>query len=148
MIKRIEVYDLDDTCINSRHRQHYSYGILDLARWRANSTPLQIMEDTLLPTAKLMQDAILNATVFVVVATARELQQADCAFLVKHGMQPNHTISRRAGDSRPDALLKHAGLRRLLSLRQFAGLPCDMYDDKAANLEAVAPLGIVGHLIK
>ena len=111
----MKIWDLDGTVICSRHRQLAdSQGNLDLAAWRANSTPEKIAQDSLLPLAKYLQaDIWLDQP--AAICTARVLGEADLAYLERHGIKPSIILSRREGDTRPDAELKRALIKKYIS---------------------------------
>jgi len=143
-MKKILIYDLDGTLISSDHRyRNLESGSIDLPYWIRNATPANIAKDTLLPLAAHYKAAILNPLAYVIVATARLMSDADYAFLHSKLGKPDHIISRRgATDNRPDPVLKVAGLRKLLNLKQFKGKPATFFEDNPLNIEAVAKLGI------
>jgi len=144
MIKSIEIYDLDGTLIDSDHRyRNLPDGSIDLPYWRRMATPSNIAKDTLLPLAAQYKAAIANPAVYVIVATARVMEQADLAYLYGKLGKPNHIISRRDdNDARRDYVLKVAGLRRMFNLRQFRACSKVFYDDNILNLQHVAKLGV------
>jgi len=111
----MKIWDLDGTVVCSRHRQLAdSQGNLDLAAWRANSTPEKIAKDSLLPLAKYLQaDIALDQP--AAICTARVLGEADLAYLERHGIKPSLILSRREGDNRPDAELKKALIKKYIS---------------------------------
>ena len=45
MIKKIKIYDLDGTLLDSSHRYRAVGGKIDLAHWRENDTPAMVMKD-------------------------------------------------------------------------------------------------------
>jgi len=144
MIKSIEIYDLDGTLIDSDHRYRtLPNGSIDLEYWRRMATPSNIAKDTLLPLAAQYKAAIANPAVYVIVATARVMEQADLAYLYGKLGKPNYIISRRGdNDARHDYVLKVAGLRRIFNLRQFKACSKLFYDDNVLNLQHVAKLGV------
>ena len=102
----MKIWDLDGTVICSAHRRLAdSQGNIDLDAWRANSTPEKIAQDSLLPLAKYLQaDIALDQP--AAICTARVLGEADLAYRARHGIKPSLILSRREGDTRPDAELK------------------------------------------
>jgi len=146
MIKSIEIYDLDGTLIDSDHRYRTlpDGKTIDLAYWRRMAAiPDNVAKDTLLPLAAQYRVAIANPAVYVIVATARVMKQADLAYLYGKLGKPNYIISRRGdNDARRDYVLKVAGLRRIFNLRQFRACSKVFYDDNILNLQHVAKLGV------
>lgn len=110
------IFDLDHTVIDSSHRQAtLPDGSLDLAHWRENSTAEKIMQDKLLPLAKVWRDLQNSPAVCIIVCTARVMGKADFAFLESHGLRYDVCLSRKLEDTTPDDILK------ILSLKSFAG---------------------------
>jgi len=92
--KHITIFDLDRTVIDSDHRTPYDNdGNLDLAAYRDNQTHANIMNDTLLPLAKLMQSRIAQGET-VVIVTARRMIKSDYIYLRKNGLKTAYTCSR------------------------------------------------------
>lgn len=137
-IKKIRIYDMDGTIVCSLHRYRTMPcgKRIDLEYWRANEP--RAYDDSLLPLASTYAADLQDPETFVVIATARVLNGPDYAFLADKLGMPDHIISRKAGDTRSGAELKVLGLRRLLSLKQFAGVQ-DMvfFEDNRAYLDAV-----------
>lgn len=106
------IFDLDGTTICSKHRQAtLPDGSLDLAHWVQNNTPEKIARDSLLPLASFWRAAVA-ARLPVIVCTARVLQDADYAFLARHGLTYTACLSRKEGDTTPDAALKVRALNQ------------------------------------
>ena len=140
MIKRIEIYDMDGTLVSSLHRfRTGENGKIDLAHWVENCTPEKIAQDSLLPLAKKYQAEIADPTVYVVIATARYMQQADFDYVRDVLGMPNKIVFRNAKNNHMrGADLKIAGLRFLNSLKQFTNLPRKFYEDNKDYLYPVA----------
>ena len=68
------IFDLDDTTINSQHRQGET-----LADWIANNTPENVAKDSLLPLAHSWR-TIDQSRDIVVVMTSRVIGDADLHF--------------------------------------------------------------------
>ena len=82
---------------------------------------------------------------FVVVATARNMQEADFDFLDNQGIKPNLVLSRNKTEmSKADAELKANKLKKLFNLKQFKSIPKFMFEDNTSVLSRVRELGIVG----
>ena len=104
-------FDLDDTVIDSSHRQRINAdGSIDLAFWRANSTPEQIMLDAALPLAETWRRAKAQGDM-VSVCTSRVMSAADVAMLHGHGLEYDFCLSRKPWDERGCGELKLSMLR-------------------------------------
>ena len=142
-IKKIEIFDMDGCIVDSLHRYRTITDPdgkvrIDLQHWRDNE--IHAMADSLLPLAKHYQESLQNPEIYVIIATARELKEPDFQFIREILGMPDHIIGRRIGDSRSGAALKLLGLRKLFSLKQFAGIGADcitFYEDNIAYLKAV-----------
>lgn len=136
------IFDLDGTTICSKHRQAtLADGSLDLAHWKENSTPKKIAGDSLLPLADFWRAAVA-ARIPIIVCTARVLQDADYAFLARHGLTYTACLSRKQGDTTPDATLKAVALKQYArSIGQTWAHFCARavaYDDNQAVLRMYA----------
>ena len=141
------IFDLDDTVIDSSHRQRLlSSGSIDLEYWRAHSTVGLIARDSLLPLAVKMQEAIAD-DLDVWICTSRVMGAADYAFLRMHGLHPRGgIISRLQGDERGCGELKLAKLRAVAAgmgqtWPRFAGNSI-MFDDSAEVQKIVGGAGL------
>lgn len=140
----IYIFDLDHTVIDSSHRQlTHADGSLDLAHWIDNCTHDKIMQDKLLPLARLMRSAYSQGHE-VIVCTARVLGLSDRIFLAKNDLFASAILSRPKGCTDGDADLK-----RKLLLSHFEGVPLArwarnavFYDDNLGVLEMAKKLGI------
>lgn len=94
MNKRIYIFDLDRTVINSDHRTPYKEGHdLDLNAYRALQTHNNIMRDTLLPLAQYMRLLMAQGET-VVIVTARRMIKSDYIYLRKNGLRAVFICSR------------------------------------------------------
>lgn len=137
-MKRIAIYDMDGTIVCSLHRYRTIDGKIDLQFWRDNEP--RAMEDSLLPLAEQYRADLADKDCFVIIATARVLNNPDIEFINTKLGKPDYIISRKSGDSRSGALLKVLGLNKLFSLKQFAKVKKDcivFYEDNASYLKAV-----------
>ena len=140
----IYIFDLDHTVIDSSHRQlTRADGSLDLDHWIENNTADKIMQDKLLPLARLMRSAYQQGHQ-VIVCTARVLSIPDYVFLEKHNLRAHAILSRPFGCTDADADLK-----RELLLGHFRNQPLArwarkavFYDDNIGVLEMAKKLGI------
>jgi len=137
-MKKIAIYDMDGTIVCSRHRYRTdSTGTkIDLAYWRENQ--YKAFDDSLLPLAEQYKSDLINPDVYVIIATARILNQPDIDFInIKLG-KPDYIISRKDNDSRSGGLLKILGLKKLFSLKQFQKVKdIIFYEDNTSYLKAV-----------
>jgi phosphoglycolate phosphatase-like HAD superfamily hydrolase len=142
MIKNISIFDLDGTIIDSSHRQMVkSDGTLDLAKWFENATAEKIFADKVLPLAQQVRKR-QKAGDFVMVCTARNMQDADFEFLQNEGICPDKIISRPKGNMEPDGVLKAKQLRSLFNLKQFQKASKIMFDDAASVRSSLRKIGI------
>lgn len=141
LIVKIEIYDLDGTVIDSSHRYRtitdWASGEtrIDLEHWRANE--YKAMDDGLLPLAEQYMRSLADRSIFVIVATARVMNDPDWQFMREVLGMPNYFISRKDGDSQSGNTLKIKGLQKLANLRQFDMSKAVFYEDNASYLKAV-----------
>jgi len=142
MIKQIHIFDMDGTIVDSLHRYKINpaTGKIDLAHWLEHDTPEHIAKDK--PKgdlAEIYKEMISDPEIYVVIATARVLKDADYDWIEKHIGIPDKIISRNGrGDTRKGAKMKIDGLRYLKNLRQFANIPKWFYEDNKEYLYPVA----------
>lgn len=150
MIKKIHIYDMDGTIVCSLHRfRTLDNGKIDLQYWIDNCTPEKIAQDSLLPLAEQYKSDLADPNTYVVIATARVLEDADMAFIRNRLGEPNYIISRQGRkDSRRGADMKTAGIKRLLNLRQFRNAEIHFWEDNPDYLSGVcAATGAVPHFV-
>ncbi len=140
------IFDLDHTVIDSSHRQiTRPDGSLDLAAWRQNNTRANIMRDTLLPLAAQWR-RLAKKNVTIVICTARVMGEHDYEYLRRHGLRWDACLSRREGDTTPDADLKEKMIRNYARTRPMgwakfcATAVC--YDDNKSVLKMLDRIGI------
>ena len=142
MIKNISIFDLDGTIIDSSHRQAtLPDGTLNLEHWFENATAEKIFDDTVLPLATQVRKR-QKAGDYVMVCTARNMQDADFEFLQNEGICPDKIISRPSGNTEADGVLKAKQLNSFLSLKQFAKANIVMFDDAASVRSTLRKIGI------
>lgn len=148
MIKRVQVYDMDGTIVDSRHRYRTVINdkgqeVIDLEYWRANE--YRAYDDSLLPLAEQYAKDIADPECYVVIATARVLGVPDMAFIRDKLGMPDKIISRNNGDNISGGILKVKGLRPLRNLKQFKNAVWVFYEDNLAYLKTVCnAFGIMG----
>ena len=140
MIKEIHIYDMDGTIVDSLHRfRTLPNGKIDLQYWIENCTPEKIAQDTLLPLAEQYQEQLKNPEIYVAIATARVLEDADMDYIKNVLGMPNKIVSRNGrADTRKGVEMKIAGLRFLKNLKQFKNKACHFYEDNLEYLHGVA----------
>jgi hypothetical protein len=112
MIKRIAIYDMDGTIVDSTHRYRTiltdAGERIDIGFWRENQH--LAMLDGLLPLANKFWDDLDDPECYTIIATARVMGEPDWEFLnTKLGM-PDYVISRTNDDFQSGATLKVNGL--------------------------------------
>lgn len=157
MIKKIKIYDLDGTLIDSSHRYRTDETgkRIDLDYWRKNETPEKIMQDKFLALKSWLDIDLKRRDTYVIFATARACIKGDTnyQFLQKHGIMPDKFIHRQgATDSRGGAALKISGIKPILNLAQFKHATIHIFEDNINYLyDMVQALKgrhpIVGHFI-
>ena len=108
-IRKVSIYDMDGTIVDSSHRYRTINGKIDLEYWRANE--YRAMEDGLLPLADQYMDELRDPSVYVIIATARVMGNADWRFVRDILGEPDYFISRAAGDNQSGGTLKIKGLQ-------------------------------------
>ena len=134
-IKKIAIYDMDGTIVNSLHRYRTIDGKIDLQYWRDNEH--RAMQDTLLPLSEQYKKDIADNNTYVIIATARVMREADYLFVDTILGKPNYIISRKDGDSISGGLLKINGLSKFFNLRNFKNAVAVFYEDNATYLKTV-----------
>lgn len=136
-IKRVEIFDMDGTIVDSSHRYRtLACGTkIDLEYWRANE--YRAMEDKLLPLAAFYQECLNDPECYTIIATARVMGDADWNFVKTVLGMPDYFISRKAGDTISGGKLKINGLQKFFNLRNFANAEFTFYEDNTTYLKAV-----------
>ena len=138
--KKICIYDLDGTIIDSSHRaRHDKNGKLDLDHWKRNCTKENIFRDDLLPMYwQLVHD--YKQGDIIVICTAREMSKYDFQYLHEMGIYYDY-IKHRGNSTSLDYKLKRRLLNPFFNLRQFQKLEKFFYDDNQLNLGAISDMG-------
>ena len=134
------IFDLDDTTINSQHRQGET-----LADWIALNTPENVARDSLLPLADSWK-TIDQSRDDVVIMTSRVIADADLAFLAGAGLRYRFIYSRPMGSMIPCGQLKAAMVRQCArdlgwSLARLTK-QAYMFDDSGEVREALTAMGV------
>ena len=139
------IFDLDGTIVDSSHRAvTLPDGSINLAHWRENSTPEKIALDSLLPLADTWRSVQENHR--IIVCTARVMSDADRNFFYRNGLRWDFLLSRKEGDTTPDAELKLQQLNSLAthlfySWREFASRAV-MFDDNLKIIDLLSRHGL------
>ena len=133
--KKIVVFDLDGTVIDSSHRTPSNPdGTLDLQGYYKQRTRQNIFKDTLLPLADVMKDKYRSGDYHVVVCTAREIDQDDLEFLEYHGLKYHEMLDRTNCRKK-----YHWGLRdpqyKTKQLKIYRHKTYTFYDDAKPTIE-------------
>jgi phosphoglycolate phosphatase-like HAD superfamily hydrolase len=143
--KRLAVFDLDETLIDSSHRTpNKPDGTLDLDKYFAMKNRKSIFEDSLLPLADTFKRLDRKEN-YVVICTARAMNQDDWDFLAAHGLDAHLVLCRPLDGSEnhiKDAALKARKIQRLRNLKQFRGKPVVMFDDAIPVIRAMRQIGV------
>lgn len=135
MIKRLAIYDMDGTIVDSTHRYRTINGKIDLQFWRDNQH--KAMQDKLLPLAAQYKADILDPECYVIIATARVMNGPDYQFIDEILGKPDYIISRKPDDNISGATMKINGLTKFFNLKNFRNASAVFYEDNAAYLKAV-----------
>jgi phosphoglycolate phosphatase-like HAD superfamily hydrolase len=134
-IRKVSIYDMDGTIVDSSHRYRTINDKIDLQYWRDNQ--YRAMEDGLLPLADQYMDELRDPSVYVIIATARVMNNPDWQFVNDILGVPDYFISRRDGDTQSGATLKIKGLQKFFNLKQFRLADAVFYEDNTQYLKAV-----------
>lgn len=151
MIKKIAIYDIDGTLVDSMHRFRVNpeTGRIDLDFWIENDTPEKIELDKLLPLADRYKNDLKNPEVYVILATARacEFGDANYEYIDKNLGIPDRFIHRKGReDTRGGAELKIKGIKPLLNLKNFKDATVHVYEDNIDYLKDLSDFFAKSHL--
>ena len=145
-MKRVVIFDLDETIIDSKHRTpNKPDGTLDLERYFELKNRDSIMSDSLLPLAAFFK-ALDRSENYVVICTARAMNQDDYDFLALHELHAHKILCRPLDGSENhirDGQLKRRKIQRLKNLRQFHNKPFVMWDDASPVIREMRRMGVV-----
>lgn len=138
-IKRVAIYDMDGTIVDSSHRYRTIVDEkgerIDLDFWRENEH--LAMNDGLLPLAEQYRQDLANPEVYVIIATARVMNDPDWKFVTEILGEPDYLISRKSGDTQSGKTLKIGGLAKFFNLVNFKNADFVFYEDNIDYLKAV-----------
>jgi len=144
MIKNVIIFDLDQTVIDSSHRNPSNPdGTINLEQYFKLRNRTSIFRDKLLPLAKIFKQLKANGN-YIIIATARNIDHDDVDFLRSKGLDANIILSRKwiIETAVPDADLKARKLNSLFNLKQFKNVPKFMFDDAPKVITKMRELGI------
>jgi hypothetical protein len=140
------IFDLDETTINSTHRTpNFPDGTLDLLSYKKNHTDENVAKDTLLPLAKIMQNAI-ESGYNVAILTARDMKQCDYAFLARNGIYPKYIYSRDKCKTKKHYNMKDGEYKTTWFSKMPKTLTKNqviMFDDSKVVKKAMREIGVV-----
>lgn len=146
MFKRICIFDLDETLVDSKHRTpNRPDGTLDLQKYFKLKNRESIFKDTLLPLAGFFKNLDRQEN-YIIICTARAMNQDDYDYLDYHGLKAHNVLCRPLDGSENginDGILKARKISRLMNLRQFHGKPFYMWDDAAPVLTAIRAINVI-----
>lgn len=138
-IKRVAIYDMDGTIVDSSHRYRTitdeNGERIDLEYWRENE--YRAMEDGLLPMFAQYEKDLADPECYTIIATARVMNAPDWQFVNEILGMPDYFISRNAGDSQSGKTLKINGLAKFFNLVNFKNADFVFYEDNISYLKAV-----------
>jgi len=138
-IKRVSIYDMDGTIVDSLHRYRTIVDDngerIDLEYWRENE--YRAMQDSLLPMAEQYKRDIQDSECYVIIATARVMNEPDWEFVERNLGLPDYFISRPKDSNISGKTLKINGLAKFFNLVNFKDAEFTFYEDNIQYLKAV-----------
>jgi hypothetical protein len=138
-IKRVAIYDMDGTIVDSSHRYRTiideSGERIDLQYWRDNE--YRAMDDKLLPMFDQYKSDLADPECYVIIATARVMHEPDWKFVNEVLGMPDYFISRVEGSAISGKQLKINGLAKFFNLVNFKDADFVFYEDNIQYLKAV-----------
>lgn len=138
-IKRVSIYDMDGTIVDSLHRYRTIVDDngerIDLEYWRDNE--YRAMQDSLLPMAEQYKRDIQDPECYVIIATARVMNDPDWQFVERNLGMPDYFISRPKDSTISGKTLKINGLAKFFNLINFKDAEFTFYEDNIQYLKAV-----------
>lgn len=132
---RNHIFDLDNTVIDSSHRQRLKpCGDLDLEHWIENGANRELVfRDRLLPFADYWKALDTPPAI----CTSRLVTNLEYEFLEMHGLRFGKFMHRMEGDMRADPEFKVACIRAHLNLTGWIAAETTLYEDHPGVREAV-----------
>ena len=138
-ITRVAIYDMDGTIVDSSHRYRTitdeNGERIDLDHWRENE--YRAMDDGLLPMFKQYQNDLNDENCYVIIATARVMNEPDWQFVNEILGAPDYFISRPKNSDISGKTLKINGLAKFFNLVTFKDADFVFYEDNISYLKAV-----------
>lgn len=138
-ITRVAIYDMDGTIVDSSHRYRTitdeNGERIDLDHWRENE--YLAMDDGLLPMFKQYQNDLNDENCYVIIATARVMNEPDWQFVNEILGAPDYFISRPKNSDISGKTLKINGLAKFFNLVTFKDADFVFYEDNISYLKAV-----------
>jgi phosphoglycolate phosphatase-like HAD superfamily hydrolase len=138
-IHRVAIYDMDGTIVDSSHRYRTitddSGTRIDLDHWRENE--YRAMDDGLLPMFEQFRLDLADENCYVIIATAREMNEPDWRFVNEILGMPDYFVSRPKGSNISGKALKINGLAKFFNLVTFKNAEFIFYEDNIQYLKAV-----------
>jgi phosphoglycolate phosphatase-like HAD superfamily hydrolase len=138
-ITRVSIYDMDGTIVDSSHRYRTIIDAngerIDLEYWRENE--YRAKDDKLLPLAEQYMRDLADPSCYVIIATARVINQPDWEFIKETLGMPDYLISRPKDSSVSGKTLKINGLAKFFNLLNFRDAEFTFYEDNIQYLKAV-----------
>jgi hypothetical protein len=151
MITKTHIYDMDGTIVCSMHRYRTQFVngkiTIDFQHWLDNQH--RAAEDSLLPLAEQYKRDIKSKNIFVIIATARVLNEPDYQFILDRLGSPDAIVSRSEGDKTSGGLMKINGLKKVFNAANLWHTEKRFWEDNLKYLTTVCnTLGIRGHYVK
>jgi len=138
-ITRVSIYDMDGTIVDSSHRYRTIVDEkgerIDLDYWRQNE--YRAGDDSLLPLHRQYLADIADPHCYVIIATARVMNQPDWDFVESKLGLPDYFISRPKDSTVSGRVLKINGLAKFFNLLNFRDAEFVFYEDNIDYLKAV-----------
>ena len=138
-ITKVAIYDMDGTIVDSSHRYRTitdeNGTRIDLDFWRENE--YLAMNDSLLPMAEQYRLDLADSSTYVIIATARVMNEPDWKFVKEILGEPDYFISRPKDSNVSGKTLKINGLAKFFNLLNFKDAEFVFYEDNISYLKAV-----------
>ena len=138
-ITRVAIYDMDGTIVDSSHRYRTIIDEkgerIDLEYWRENE--YRAMEDQFLPMVNQYWADLADPSCYVIIATARVMNEPDWQFVREKLGEPDYFISRPKDSTISGKELKINGLAKFFNLLNFKNAEFVFYEDNIQYLKAV-----------
>ena len=139
-IARVSIFDMDGVLVDSSHRYKTltkpdGTVAIDLDHWR--SMEHLAMQDKPGPMFEQYQRELADKNTFVIIATARQLNEPDWQYIREILGEPDFIIWRKHGDEQSGKTLKANGLAKFFNLISFKGAEFTFYEDNISYLKAV-----------